>query len=58
MSDFRDGQGKFVLKRRNISLSRVFKGHTFKYYLNGWEAINYIFLDKKFHLPIKTLGEI
>ena len=37
--------------------SRAFKENTAKLSLNGWEALDYIFLDQKFSSVMKIFGE-
>ena len=56
LPDFRGTGRKFGLKRRNISFSRALEGNTSKWSLNGWEALNYMFLDQKFPSVIKIGG--
>ena len=49
LAGFKGGtSGKFGLKGEISHFPRAFEGNTSEQSLNGWEALNYIFLDQKF----------
>ena len=45
--------GKFRLKWRNISFFQGLRREYFKWSLNSWEALDFIFFDQKFPSAIR-----